>query len=371
MKVLIFGKFDILHPGHIFLIAQAQKEGDVTAILESDKDIKKFHNFVPYYNEDKRKNKLLKYNIDVCIRNDKSFEEIIKKHQPDILYLGHDQEYIYNEFKKLAKAYNFKIKQAKAHKDNLFKSSRLRAILEDKQAFVYLIDKTKGEQSFKAVAALRKILNMKKVGFSGTLDPLASGLMILASGKATKLLDWFHSLPKIYQADIIFGQTSVSYDLETEVEINKKAKDFDKDFLLENIKFFVGKQSQKAPDFSAKKVDGKRLYKLARQGKKVKAPSKDIEIYDIKLDKFDYPRATITVSVSAGTYIRSLAYDLGQKTGQGALLSGLRRTAIGDFKIDQSLSLENIEKEVLMKKAIKPDKLIESLNQSFYQLQTW
>lgn len=367
MKVLIFGKFDILHPGHIFLIAGAQKEGKVTAILESNKNIIKFYNFTPYYDEAVRKKKLEKYNLTVCIRENESFEDIIKKHQPDILYLGHDQEYIHGEFKKLTKQYNFKIKQAEVFNKNLFKSSRLRSVLEDKQAFIYLIDKPKGEQSFKAVAALRKILDMKKVGFSGTLDPLASGLMILASGKATRLLDWFHSLPKVYQADIIFGQRSASYDLETEVVADENAKPFDKDFLLDNIKSFLGKQDQVAPVFSAKKVDGKRLYKLARQGIEVKAPSKNIEIYNIELEKFDYPKATITMEVSAGTFIRSFAYDLGQKIGQGALLSGLKRTAIGDFKLTESLSLDNMDKKTLMKKSIEPEELIESLNQWFYQ----
>jgi len=369
MKVLIFGKFDILHPGHIFLVVAAQQEGEVTAILESDKNIKKHHNFIPYYDESTRKKKLLKYKTDVFIRQQESFEDIIKTHQPDILFLGHDQEYIHSQFKKLSKEYNFKIKQAKAHNENLFKSSRLRSVLEDKQAFVYLIDKPKGEQSFKAVAALRRILDMKKVGFSGTLDPLASGLMILASGKATRLLDWFHSLPKIYQADIVFGQTSASYDLETEVIVNKEAKKFNKEYLLEKLKFFVGKQNQTAPVFSAKKVDGKRLYKLARQGKDVKAPSKEIEIYSIKLDSFFYPNCTITTAVSAGTYIRSLVYDLGQKTGQGALMTDLRRTAIGDFKLKNSLSLDNMDKQALMKQAIRPDELIESLNQWFYRSQ--
>lgn len=369
MKVLIFGKFEILHPGHIYLMVKAQKEGAVTAILESDENIKKIHNFTPYYNEKDRKDKLLKYNIKVCIRRNKNFEDIIKKQKPDLLYLGHDQNYIYGEFKKLAKQYNFKIKKALVYNNNLFKSSRLKGILEDEHAFVHLIDKPKGVQSFKTVAVLRKTLDMKKVGFSGTLDPLASGLMILASGRATRLLDWFHILPKVYQADIIFGQTSASYDLETEIIVNKNTKAFGKDFLEDNLKYFLGKQNQQAPIFSAKKVDGKRLYKLARQGIKVEAPSKEIEIYDIKIDKFEYPKTTITVAVSAGTYIRSLAYDLGQKTGQGALLSGLKRTSIGDFKLDKALFLDNIDKRALIKNAIKAEEIIESLNQWFYRSQ--
>lgn len=371
MKVLIFGKFNILHPGHIFLISHAKQRGEVTAVLESDKHIKKFHNFEPYYDQVERVSQLKKYNINVCVREENDFDKIIIKEKSDLLLFGYDQDYIYKEFKAIQSKYNFSIEKLEDFRSYLFKSSRLRSILEDKSAAVYLIDKNKGAQSFKAVAALRKILDMKKIGFSGTLDPLASGLLILASGKATRLLDWFHFLPKIYQADIIFGQTSASYDLETEIIQNKNAKVFDEKYLLENLQTFVGKQVQQAPIFSAKKVDGKRLYKAARLGKDVTAPSKEIEIYNIKLDEFDYPKAKITVSVSAGTYIRSLVHDLGQKTSQGAVMSDLRRTAIGDFRLNQSISLDNIDKQELLAKSIKPKDLIESLNQWFYQSQIW
>jgi tRNA pseudouridine55 synthase len=209
----------------------------------------------------------------------------------------------------------------------------------------------------------RKILGIKKVGFSGTLDPLATGLLILATGRATKLLDCFHFLPKVYEAEIIFGATSPTYDLEGEVSRNKDAKEFDKDYLKTIVQKFLGKQKQRAPIFSAKKIDGQKLHKLARQGKKVEAPVKEIEMYDLKILDFAYPKLKLEVKCSAGTYIRSLAHDLGEATGQGALLSGLRRTAIGDFLVSKAVKLEDLNEDNIEKYRIPTQDAITSLNQ--------
>ncbi len=240
-------------------------------------------------------------------------------------------------------------------------------ILADPQAKIYLIDKPKGLNSFKAVSVLRKVLNIKRVGFSGTLDPLASGLLIMATAKATKLLDYFHYLPKVYQASILFGQTSDTYDLEGQIQINNNAKEFDQAELQEVLKKFTGQIDQQAPIFSAKKIGGQKLYKLARAGKQVTPPTKKVEIHSLKIKTFSYPHLELEVTCSAGTYIRSLAYDLGQSLGTGALLADLRRIAIGYFLVDKALPLEKADKENLSASSISIEKIKAFLDQYFCQ----
>ena len=257
------------------------------------------------------------------------------------------------------------VKTAQEFVEKFLTDNKKQSIINDPQAKVYLIDKPKGTHSFRAVSVLRKVLDIKKVGFAGTLDPLASGLLIVAVGRATRLLDWFHFLPKTYQADIIFGQTSDTYDLEGEIKSKKKVEKFDREFLEQQIDKFIGKQPQQAPVYSAKKVSGQKLHIMARKGKTINPPSKEVEIYKIEVLNFDFPRLKIKVSCSAGTYIRSLAHDLGQVTGQGALLSDLRRISIGEFKIDQAILLDKVDKDTLVKQAISAEKIIASLNQHF------
>lgn len=360
-KVLVFGKFDILHPGHMHILAMAKKLGRVTVVLESDQAIKSLHDYSPYNSEQIRVEKLEKRALSVFIRqNHYDAKYIIDNLKPDILCIGEDQKYLQSIF---ANFPNVRLEIIKSIQSNLYKSSRLRAILEDKSAGVYLIDKPKGVNSFLAVASLRKVLNTKRVGFSGTLDPLASGLLIVASGKATRLLDWFHALAKVYEASILFGQDSDTYDLEGQIKINAQAKIFDEVELADKLKSFLGRQLQVAPIYSAKKVAGQKLYQLARAGKTVKAPSKEIEIYNLKIKKFKYPNLNLLVSVSAGTYIRSLAHDLGQAMKTGALLSDLRRVAIGDFNIKNALPLDKVDKDTLAKNKIFVADIIETLNE--------
>ncbi|MFA6307499.1 MAG: tRNA pseudouridine(55) synthase TruB [Patescibacteria group bacterium] len=360
-KVLVFGKFDILHPGHMHILALAKKLGQVTVVLESDQAIQSLRNYIPYNNQKIRKSNLENLGFTVFVRNTiHDAKYLINTLQPDILCMGEDQKYLQDTFSNFD---NLHLEIIKFVKSNLYKSSKLRSILEDKSAGIYLIDKAKGVNSFHVVSVLRKVLNLKQVGFSGTLDPLASGLMILASGKATKLLDWFHDLPKIYQADVIFGQESDTYDMEGNISINKNAQGFGKVELGKVLDKFFGKQIQVVPIYSAKKVAGKKLYKLARAGKEVKAPSKEIEIYKLKINKFKYPNLSLETSVSAGTYIRSLAYDLGRAMGTGAMLADLRRVAIGDFVIKKALPLDKVDKASLLKNKIAPQDIIKSLNQ--------
>jgi len=242
---------------------------------------------------------------------------------------------------------------------------KLKSILADPQAKIYLLTKPKGVPSFRAVAILRRLLGLKKVGFAGTLDPLASGLLIMATGQATKLLDYFHNLPKTYEAQIIFGQTSATYDLEGPVEINSQAKPFVREFVEGLLKKFLGPQLQQVPLYSAKKVKGQTLYKLARQGKKITPPSQRVEIYGLTIKDFSYPKLDLVVECSTGTYIRSLAHDLGEASGQGALLGELCRTAIGNFKISQTLALENLNKSILEKNSLTAQGVIDYLNQYY------
>src|SRR3989339_568334 len=183
-KVLIFGKFDIVHPGHIYFITQAKKFGQVTAVLESDKMIKELKNYQPFNAEKIRSKNLKQFGVNVYLRNGEDAKTIIEKLKPDVLCFGHDQEFLRQMFSGLT---NFAIKNIEPFGRGLFKSSRLVAVLEDEQAGLYLVDKAKGEHSFRLVAVFRKMFNLKKVGFSGTLDPLASGLMIVAVSKATRM----------------------------------------------------------------------------------------------------------------------------------------------------------------------------------------
>lgn len=244
-----------------------------------------------------------------------------------------------------------------------FPQARLDKILADPQARIYLVDKPKGWPSFKLVSIWRKLLGIKKVGFAGTLDPLASGLMILAAGSATRLLDLFHRLPKTYQAKIIFAQTSVSFDLETPVTSNKLATEFSQAKLAEVLENFLGTQAQVVPIFSAKKVAGQKLHLLARQGKTLETlPKNNIEIYSLKILNFSYPNLDLEISCSAGTYIRSLVSDLGQALGTGAVMAGLRRTQIGPWSIERAIIPTDLSLAEIQKESQSVDQIIDSLS---------
>lgn len=245
-----------------------------------------------------------------------------------------------------------------------FPPERLAKILADPQAKIYLLDKPKTWPSFKLVAIWRKLLGIKKVGFAGTLDPLASGLMILATDSATKMLDLFHRLPKVYEAKIIFGQTSASFDLETPILINDKVLAFDLAKLEQGLHKFLGQQEQVVPIYSAKKVAGQKLHSLARQGKTLEVlPKNKIEIYSLKVLEFTYPNLSLEITCSAGTYIRSLVNDLGKELMTGAVMSDLRRTKIGPYQVQQAIDVANLSLEKVLAAALTPQQIINSLNQ--------
>lgn len=211
-----------------------------------------------------------------------------------------------------------------------------------------LIDKPATWTSFDAVNFIRSTLyhatgiKKMKVGHTGTLDPFATGLLIVAVGREnTKKIDQFAHLPKTYTATLHLGATSETFDSTGTIIENPNAKPVDLEKIKEVLKKFIGPQDQLPPMFSAKKVNGQRLYKLARKGKEVEREPSHITIFDIKLLDYSYPKLTIEVNSSAGTYIRTLCDDIGRELGVGAYCSDLRRTKIGDYSIDQAIKIES------------------------------
>ena len=200
------------------------------------------------------------------------------------------------------------------------------------------INKPKGITSFDVIRFLRKKLNIKQIGHSGTLDPLASGVMQVGIGSATKLLDYLDS-DKKYIADIKFGYKSDTFDDEGEKTFVAEPK-FNKEILENALKSFMGKTKQVPPKYSAIKINGKKACNLARKNEEIEINPREIEIYYIKLLNFSQDSAQIEVFCKKGTYIRSLANDLGEKLNCGAYLTDLKRTMAGNFNICDSDELE-------------------------------
>lgn len=186
-----------------------------------------------------------------------------------------------------------------------------------------------------------------KVGHTGTLDPAATGLMILVIGSYTKKAAEFSKLDKTYEAKLILGSISTTGDSEGEISIISRMRPKDSK-IIDVVNSFKGEIQQVPPAYSAIKVGGQRAYKLARQGKLVKIEPRKVTIYGIKHVVYDYPKLKFTVSVSSGTYIRSLAVDIGDKLGIGAYLSGLRRISVNNFNVNDVISINNLTAENFM-----------------------
>jgi len=209
-----------------------------------------------------------------------------------------------------------------------------------------LIDKPVEWTSFDVVNKLRWQLKNKlhvkkiKVGHAGTLDPLATGLLVLCTGKFTKKIEGLTADHKTYTGTILLGKTTPSYDLETEYDAEFPTEHITEQLLDEVRQSFLGKQLQTPPIFSAKQIDGKRAYEFARKGEAVELKQNEIEIFDFELDSSDLPRLHFSIKCSKGTYIRSIASDLGKKLNSGGTLIELRRTASGEFDIKEALTIE-------------------------------
>ncbi|MEA2012708.1 MAG: tRNA pseudouridine(55) synthase TruB [Verrucomicrobiota bacterium] len=209
---------------------------------------------------------------------------------------------------------------------------------------ILLVDKDKGWTSFDAVNLVKRRFNIKKVGHCGTLDPLATGLLVLVLGKATKLAATFSGADKSYEASIKLGQKTSTLDAEGEVTEEKDCSFVTQEKVLEVLQGFKDEQFQIPPMFSAIKKDGVPLYKLARKGKIIEREPRKITIHELELTSFNLPLFSINVHCSKGTYIRTLADDIGTKLTCGAYLNSLRRTASGEFDISKSNTTETIKK---------------------------
>lgn len=217
---------------------------------------------------------------------------------------------------------------------------------------VLFIDKPLTWTSFDVVNKIRKSLKHHlgikkiKVGHAGTLDPLASGLVIICTGKATKQIMQYQDLDKEYEAQVRFGATTPSFDLETEVDKTYPWEHITPAMMEEVIKSFTGEQEQLPPLYSAKSVDGKRAYVMARKGKALELKPQKIIINHLEVLEMQMPDLSLLVECSKGTYIRSLARDLGDKLESGAHLTGLRRTRIGPYQVEKAMSIENFLKNI-------------------------
>jgi len=205
---------------------------------------------------------------------------------------------------------------------------------------IILIDKPSGPTSFQVVSKIRKITGVKKVGHSGTLDPKASGLLIICTGKKTKEMDRFINFNKTYSGIIRLGLTSPSMDTETECSELPLPEVLDEKIILEARNNFLGEIEQIPPMYSAVKIKGKKLYNLARKGKSIEREPRKVFIERFEIEKIDLPDIHFTITCSKGTYIRAIADDFGKKLNSGGILLELRRTQIGKFRVDDAIRID-------------------------------
>lgn len=217
---------------------------------------------------------------------------------------------------------------------------------------IFYVDKPLRWTSFDVVKRIRGALSRRtglkklKVGHAGTLDPLATGVMTVVTGRATKQIEALQAHTKEYVATIRLGATTPSFDLETEIDAEYPWEHIDRPMVEEALKKFVGSIKQVPPAYSACKIDGKRAYKMARKGKEVNIKAKELVIDEIELLDMQMPVIVIRVVCSKGTYIRALARDIGEALGSGGHLTGLRRTRVGDVAVENCLSVEDLMKRL-------------------------
>ncbi len=205
---------------------------------------------------------------------------------------------------------------------------------------VLLVDKPAGWSSFKVVYKIRKAAGVKKVGHAGTLDPLATGLLILCTGKMTKEINNYQSLEKTYTGIILLGKTSPSMDLETGITEELPVEGITGDDILKVRDLFIGNIMQIPPMYSAVKFQGKSLYKFARKGKSVKREPREVVVSKFEIIKVALPEVHFKIVCSKGTYVRVIANDFGQKLGCGGILSSLRRTKINGYSVENAINVD-------------------------------
>ncbi len=224
----------------------------------------------------------------------------------------------------------------------MWEHAGLKSTLDFEMGEILLVDKPIDWTSFDVVARVRSMFSIKKIGHAGTLDPKATGLLILCTGKMTKSMIEFQNLKKEYTGIIELGATTKSFDSETEVTETKEIKGITSRQIEDVLKTFVGVHQQLPPMFSAIKKNGRRLYKDARKGREIERESRTVHIYEFEMTSFDLPYIQFRVVCSKGTYIRSLANDTGRKLGCGAYLKELRRTKIGEYSVDRAMKMDQL-----------------------------
>ncbi len=207
-----------------------------------------------------------------------------------------------------------------------------------------VIDKPVGPTSHDVVGRLRRLLGLRRVGHAGTLDPLASGVLLACAGGATRLIEYLVGLDKTYETTVRLGQATTTYDAEGEITAEKPVS-LTGALIEETLEAFRGPISQRVPPYSAVKRDGQPLHKLARRGVAVEPPQRDVIIYSLDLLAYEPPYLTLRVASSSGTYIRSLAHDLGEALGCGGHVAALRRTAVGPFTLADAVPLDALTAE--------------------------
>ena len=228
---------------------------------------------------------------------------------------------------------------------------------------IFHVDKPLKWTSFDVVKRIRGILSRRtgkkklKVGHAGTLDPLATGVMTIVTGKSTKLIEELQAHTKEYVATIRLGATTQSYDLETEVDAEYPWEHITREGVEETLTKFIGRIQQTPPAYSACKIDGKRAYKMARKGKEVNIKPKELVIDEIELLSFEMPTIVIRVVCSKGTYIRALARDIGEALGSGGHLTALRRTRVGSVSVENCHSVDDLTKILENEQIINPEEL--------------
>ena len=211
---------------------------------------------------------------------------------------------------------------------------------------VLLINKPLHWTSFDVIRMIRRLTGVKKVGHAGTLDPLATGLLIVCTGKFTKKINEYMAKEKEYMGTFTLGATTPTYDLESKPENFQPVQNISEKVIKDSANDFLGGILQIPPAHSAIKVEGKRVYELARRGKQVELEPRRVLITEFEISKIELPMIHFRVVCSTGTYIRSLANDFGRALGCGAYLSSLSRTRIGEFKLENALTVEEFEKKI-------------------------
>ncbi len=223
----------------------------------------------------------------------------------------------------------------------------LRNSMDSRFTGVIPIDKPPGVTSRQVVDAVARALGTRSVGHAGTLDPLAAGVVVVCVGPATKLVDFIHQLPKRYEAVFLLGRSSPSDDLETPLEVERDPRRPTHEEILAALPAFRGEIMQRPCDYSAVHVDGKRAYALARKGREVEIPAKLIRINSIEIAAYDWPRLSLDVECSTGTFIRAIGRDLAETLGTRAVMETLIRTSVGPFERGGCLSLADVRPDTV------------------------